>query len=175
MSPRATTQRLNSDFQTQKGSHMGRPTNNNGLRRLCQSYQVDINDIACYCGVNRRSVSKYLNGRPSPRLEKKMSDLFKVSVSALRKKLGTDKHFTPKAGPLHKTSRVTVGARLPHKGPASLFDAGDRAKSGKRASPADGNTSATLTTTRSKTKNDRDKKGIAARNRNATRHGVRTS
>jgi hypothetical protein len=76
---------------------MSRRIANPGLAKLCKGRDVAVEDIASYCCVNRKSIHKYLHGRPSPRLEERMAVLFEMTVPQLRRRLGTDRYFnTPK-------------------------------------------------------------------------------
>jgi transcriptional regulator with XRE-family HTH domain len=67
---------------------MSRQISNRGLRSLCAKRETNLDDLACACNVNRKSVHKYLSGRHSPRLETRMAEFFKLSVPQLRRKLG---------------------------------------------------------------------------------------
>lgn len=67
---------------------MANTIKNKGLAALCLRVGVQIEDVAAYCRVHRGSIHLYLLGRTSPRLEAGMADLFKISVPALRMKLG---------------------------------------------------------------------------------------
>jgi len=60
---------------------------NRGLADLCAKHERSVGDVAYYCKVKPRSIGYYIAGRPSPRLEKRMSELFGLSVSKLRRKL----------------------------------------------------------------------------------------
>lgn len=84
---------------------MSRNISNAGLSFLCEQSGLQIGDVACFCDVHRESVRKYLNGRPSPRLEVRMAELFGVTVNQLRKKLGTDKYNFPRAASSTNTTR----------------------------------------------------------------------
>jgi predicted transcriptional regulator len=68
---------------------MARPIGHPGLAELCaRSDGSSVKGLANFCGVNRSSINRYLAGRHSPELQKKLAEFFGLSVRSLRRKLG---------------------------------------------------------------------------------------
>ena len=70
---------------------MPRSIYNLGLRQLCESKRVCIEDLAAITKTHRDSIYKWSRGeRPAPRLETKLAEFFKLSVEELRIKVGLE-------------------------------------------------------------------------------------
>lgn len=65
----------------------GKPIENTGLAKLCDKHGYRIKDLAAYAGVHRNSIRFWINGRPSPLLERKLADLFGITPAQLRRRV----------------------------------------------------------------------------------------